>query len=314
MKIQEAYEHFRASSLARSISSFYENSTAEDGQSTQFITPDAALIRYLRLQKESDGRHHEIEELSNQDANCLVIWARPETKILNLLVKVQSCLSNLVGPGEYDTSDTPTIYSFLFADLYLIPPADMHLSVIELSHRHSVNQLRSVYEKVGIAQSMRLLDVPRAEYNINKNPIRLVKPMIIFDKVGVAVAFVPAEDSYSHHHFRNQLHTMALATGVAIDTCYTAPLAHVTVARFIGNAFFEASDQGGTIEAKRRRMETWIGVIEQMNEDLREHWDDLAWVIGEEKPLEIQLGYVKFGRQTEKADLVGSTLKTSELA
>lgn len=186
----------------------------------------------------------------------------------------------------------------------------MHLSVIELSHRHSVTQLRSVYDKVGIAQLKSLLDVPRAEYNKDKSLVRLVRPMIIFDKVGVAVAFVPTEDSYSHHHLRNQLHTTALATGVDIDTCYTAPLAHVTVGRFIGNAFFEASDQGGTMEAKRHRMERWIGVIEQINEDLRKYWGDLAWVVGEEKPLEVQLGYVKFGRQTEKADLVGSTLET----
>ncbi|KAJ5964882.1 uncharacterized protein N7479_004758 [Penicillium vulpinum] len=306
-KIQEAYEHFRSTSLARSISSCLavqdSNSTpsiaAEDNQPpTQFITPDSALIRYLKLraQNESPGdgtRHREIEELSNQDANCLVIWARPDTRTLNLLVKIQSCLSNLVGP-----------------DLHLIPRDDMHLSVIELSHRHSVTHLRSVYDKVGVEQLRKLLDVPRSEYNMNKSIARLAKPKIIFDKVGVAVAFVPAEDSYSYHHLRNQLHTMALTTGVSIDTCYTAPIAHVTVGRFVGNDFFEASGGGGTIDAKRHNMEKWLGLIEQTNEDLqREYWGDWVWGVGEEKPLEVQLGYVKFGRQTEKADLMGNTLE-----
>ncbi|KAL4786735.1 RNA ligase/cyclic nucleotide phosphodiesterase [Aspergillus varians] len=302
-KVQEAYEHFRSSSLARSISSCLpaqNNDSVDDSQKpTSFITPDVALIRYLDLQtqKGSSGpgtRHHEIEELSNQNANCLVIWARPDTRTLKLLVEIQSRLSSLVGP-----------------DLHVIPAADMHLSVIELSHRHSVSQLRSVYDKVGPSQLEKLLDVPRAEYNANKSTVRLVKPMIMFDKVGVAVGFVPAEDTYTHHHLRNQLHTMTLATGVSIDTCYTAPLAHVTVGRFVDNAFFEAADQGGAIEVRRNRMERWVSIIQQINEDLqREHWGNPAWVVGGEKALEVQLGYVKFGRQVEKADLVGYTLET----
>ncbi|KAL2825472.1 RNA ligase/cyclic nucleotide phosphodiesterase [Aspergillus cavernicola] len=303
-KIQEAYEHFRSASLARSIASCLpaqQNGTTGpilDGKKdlTQFITPDTALIRYLKLQA-SEGkrtRHLEIEELSEQDVNCLVIWARPDTRTLTLLSEIQTRLSNLVGP-----------------DLHVIPPDDIHLSVIELSHRHSVSHLRSVYNKVGVSELERLLDVPRVEHNANQSTARLVKPMIMFDKVGVAVGFIPAEDSFTHHHLRNQLHTMALATGVSIDTCYTAPLAHVTVGRFIDNAFFEVSDQSASIEAKKNRMERWVNLIQQINEDLqREHWSDLSWVVGGEKALEVQLGYVKFGRGTNHADLVGNTLET----
>ncbi|KAL4918889.1 RNA ligase/cyclic nucleotide phosphodiesterase [Aspergillus aurantiobrunneus] len=301
-----AYESSRSSSLARSVSACLpardDDSTVAAAEAkrepTQFITPDSALLRYLELQRQTEPegnstRHRGIEELSKQDVNCLVIWARPDTQTLDLLAKIQTRLSDLVGHG-----------------LYAIPQ-DMHLSVIELSHRHSISHLRSVYNMVGVAQLERLLDVPRAEYNANHAPVRLVKPMIMFDKVGVAVGFVPADDSYTHHHLRSQLHTMALATGVSIDTCYTAPLAHVTVGRFIDNAFFEASDQGRIVEAKRNRMERWVNLIQQINEDLqREHWDELSWVVGGEKALEVQLSYVKFGRQTDKADLVGYTLAT----
>ncbi|KAL4868271.1 hypothetical protein BDV12DRAFT_197491 [Aspergillus spectabilis] len=255
-RIQEAYEHFRSSSLARSSASCLpaeENGTAAAGtkqQSAQYIKPDLALNRYLKLQKEAGDngtRHREIEELSKQDANCLAIWARPDTQTLDLLVETQNRLSELVGP---------------------------------------------------------------AEYNAKKATARLVKLMIMFDKVGVAVGFVPAEDSYTHHHLRHQLHTMALATGVSIDTCYTAPLAHVTIGRFIDNAFFEAFDQGGATEEKRNRMERWVNLVQQINEGLQQvHWGDLSWVVGEDKGLEIQLGYIKFGRGTDQADLVGDTLK-----
>ncbi|KAL3466546.1 RNA ligase/cyclic nucleotide phosphodiesterase [Aspergillus heterothallicus] len=302
--ICEAYEQFRTASLARTIASCLpaqENglqySIAESREvPEQFITPDAALIRYLKLQEDSGANgtgHGEIEELSKQDVNCLVVWARPDTKTLNMLLKIQNRLSNLVGP-----------------DIHIIPPADIHLSVIELSHRHSVPHLRSVYNKVGVAELKRLLDVPRARWS-DKSVARLVRPMIMFDKVGVAVGFVPADDKYTHHHLRNQLHTMALATGVSIDTCYTAPLAHVTVGRFIGNSFFEASPQGGTMVIKRDRMQQWVDLIHQINEDLRrEYWDELSWVVGAEKGLEVQLGYVKFGRGTDHADLVGDTFET----
>ncbi|KAL3477957.1 RNA ligase/cyclic nucleotide phosphodiesterase [Aspergillus californicus] len=299
-KIQEAYEHFRSSSLARSITSCLpaQNGTtglgANEGKPQQFITPDAALIRYLKLQgSEGKGtRNREIEELSKQDVNCLVIWARPDTRTLLLLSDIQSRLSNLVGP-----------------DLYVIPPADIHLSVIELSHKHSVSHLRSVYNKVGVAELKRLLDVPLAEHNTHQCIARLVKPMIMFDRVGVAVGFIPAEDSYTHHHLRNQLHTKALATGVTIDTCYTAPLAHVTVGRFINNSFFEAPDQGHTTENKKDRVERWVKLIQQINEDLqRDYWGGFSWDIGGEKALEVQLGYIKFGRGTDQADLVGNTL------
>ncbi|KAL2808185.1 RNA ligase/cyclic nucleotide phosphodiesterase [Aspergillus granulosus] len=302
-KIQEAYEEFRTASLARSIASALPVQTKESAELTaegeqqpaQFITPDAALIRYLGLQRDSGGgtSHREVEELSKQDVNCLVIWARPDTKTLDMLLKIQNRLSNLVGP-----------------DLHLIPPTDIHLSVIELSHRHSVPHLRSVYNQVGVAELKRLLDVPQARYRADNCAARLVKPMVMFDKVGVAVGFVPAEDDYTHHHLRNQLHTVALSTGVSIDTCYTAPLAHITVGRFVGNAFFEAFDQGGTTEIKRDRMDEWVSLIRQINEDLqREHWGDLSWVVGGEKGLEVQLGYVKFGRGTERADLIGDALK-----
>ncbi|KAL5335285.1 RNA ligase/cyclic nucleotide phosphodiesterase [Aspergillus crustosus] len=300
-RVQEAYEQFRSSSLARSIASCLpaqDNGTPADDSKQklpQFITPDSALIRYLQLQKEVGGdgsRHREIEALSKQDTNCLVIWTRPDGQTLSVLAGIQDRLSKLVGP-----------------DLYAIPSADLHLSVIELSHKHSVSHLRAVYNKVGVTELGRLLDVPRVELSANHNIARLVRPKIMFDKVGVAVGFVPAEDSYTHHHLRNKLHTMALATGVSIDTCYTAPLAHVTIGRFIDNAFFEASDQDGTVDAKRRRMEDWVGLIKQINDDLqREHWSDLSWAVGKEQGLEVQLGYIKFGRRTDQADLVGSAL------
>ncbi|KKK26778.1 hypothetical protein ARAM_000381 [Aspergillus rambellii] len=303
-KIQEAYESFRSASLSRSIASFLpvnsNGTTCNDQnekhpQPMQCITPDQALIRYLKLQQESKENGKEIGELSQQDVNCFVVWARPDTRTIKLLEEIQNRLWNLVGP-----------------DIHLIPPSDLHLSVLELSHRHSVSHLRSVSSKIGVPVLEKLLDIPRSNFHRDKSTARLVKPMVMFDKLGVAVGFVPADDRYTHHHLRNQLHTMALETGVSIDTCYTAPLAHVTVGRFINNAFFEgAGPDSSKEEVKRDRMAQWVNLIRQMNEDLkRDYGDDFAWVVGGERPLEVQLGYIKFGRGADQADLVGNVLGT----
>ncbi|RAK75935.1 uncharacterized protein BO72DRAFT_381372 [Aspergillus fijiensis CBS 313.89] len=295
-KIQEAYESFRTASLERSIGLLRPTS--------QRITPDKALIRYLKLQTDETDAAQEIEQLSQQDVNCLVIWTRPDPPIMRLLLDIQRRLSRFVGP-----------------DLHLTPPASLHLSVIELSHRHPIAHLREVYAHIGEPQLKELLDTPRNEYHRDQRHIaRLVKPKLLFDKLGVAISFVPAaaddddddESPYTYHHLRNQLHTRALTTGVSIDTCYTAPIAHVTLGRFVGTAFFQGEGAGvgdgpgKAEEQERRAMERWVGLIMEINEELeRECWGQVVWDVGRRTALEIQLGYIKFGRGVEEAELVG---------
>ncbi|RAH69796.1 uncharacterized protein BO66DRAFT_471731 [Aspergillus aculeatinus CBS 121060] len=315
-KIQEAYESFRTASLERSIGllrpSGRDDSTGDRNSShlgppaSQRITLDEALIRYLKLQTDETDGAQEIEQLSQQDVNCLVIWTRPDPPIMRLLLDIQRRLSRFVGP-----------------DLHLTPPASLHLSIIELSHRHPIAHLREVYAHIGEPQLKELLDTPRSEYHREQRHIaRLVKPKLLFDKLGVAISFVPAaadddddddnESPYTYHHLRNQLHTRALTTGVSIDTCYTAPIAHVTLGRFVGTACFQGEEAGvgdgpgKAEEQERRAMERWVGLIMEINEELeRECWGQVIWDVGRRTALEIQLGYIKFGRGVEEAELVG---------
>jgi hypothetical protein len=162
-----------------------------------------------------------------------------------------------------------------------------------------------------------ILEVPRKKFLSQGITIRLVKPMLMFDKMGVAIGFVPAKDVYSYHHLRNDLHKLVLESSIKVDMCYTAPIAHVTLGRFVGSTFFDGikRDENQEIETNHQNedkitcemMEMWIDKVLEINKELQEQWEEeQSWVIGESQGLEAQLGYVKFGRDTEKAEMVGN--------
>lgn len=242
------------------------------------VTPDQALIKHLERERRRNASKNGPVDLSNdldgQDVNCLVIWARPPPQIITLIQNLQQRIASLVGP-----------------DIYLIPSKDLHLSVIELSHRHSAPHLRAVENEVEVSRIQQILN---SVSNLPRKP-RLISPQLSFDKMGIALNFIPTkEDPYTYHHLRSDMHALALESGVSIDMCYTAPSAHVTLGRFIGNAFFEGPEG-------RKEFATLVGEI---NEELRDS-DVPEWVVGKNTGLELQLGYLKFGREREKADMLG---------
>lgn len=79
----------------------------------------------------------------------------------------------------------------------------------------------------------------------------------------------------------------------SIDMYYTAPSAHITIGRFIGSDFFE------TVKSRQR----FIRLVQGFNNVSRRQQD--GWVIGESQGFEMQLGYLRFGRESSKADMVG---------
>ena len=72
----------------------------------------------------------------------MVLWARPEDRFLHLIEAVQTRLG------------------FLGDDLYMIRRSHVHLSVLEISHRHPVSHLESVAEKTGQHLLQEMLGVP----------------------------------------------------------------------------------------------------------------------------------------------------------
>lgn len=236
---------------------------------------DRILIEHLTRQSAiSEGMGDPPRlELDSQNVNCCVIWARPPRPIIQLIASLQQSLQSLIG-----------------AELHIIPEKDLHLSLIELSHRHSVTRLRSFTNEIDLSRIQNTLDLVST---ISPRP-SLVTPRLSFDKMGVAINFLPSADSaYTYHHLRSDMHALVLDAGVSIDMCYTALSAHVTLGRFIGNTYFDT----------REARDQFLQLIESLNGELESYRD--AWAIGGNESLELQLGYLKFGRERTKADLIG---------
>ena len=267
-RIQEAYETHRDTWRVTQVELF---SNAE----TNPIMPDQALIKHLAFQKRLRNGYQpeEKDNTDTQEINCCVIWARPSQTVLNKIQTIQVDLQQLIGD-----------------DLYLIPQKDLHLSVIELSHRHTIQQLRDVVDEIGPSRVQEILDLVST---LDSKP-GLMAPTISFDKMGIALNFLPSDTNpYTYHHLRSDLHTRALESGIKIDMCYTAPSAHVTIGRFIGNKFFECAES----------RKEFVKLIQDYNSVQRGNKD--LWTVGESQGLEMQLGYLKFGRESSKAEMIG---------
>ncbi len=176
--------------------------------------------------------------------------------------------------------------------MYAVPAEDLHLSVLELSHRHETAHLRGVYEHLTPELVRAMLALPL------RGPPRLGRPMVFFDGAAAAVGFVPVgtQQAFTYHHLRAEMQRLALSSGLAIDTCYTAPSAHITVARFVGAAAID-----GLAAAER-----FVAAIARVNRDLRAlPWAETGWPVGGHAGLECQMGYLKFGRAAHWATAVG---------
>ncbi|PVH94310.1 hypothetical protein DM02DRAFT_721358 [Periconia macrospinosa] len=280
-RVREAYEAHRETYSASQIKAF-------TSAITNPVTPDQALIKQLDRQRRlailpNDSSLPAEDDLDSQDVNCLVIWARPPPVVISLIQDLQQRIASLIGP-----------------DLHLIPLKDLHLSVIELSHRHSVSYLRSVADDIGTFRIQKMLDIV---LKLPQKP-RLVSPQLSFDKMGIALNFLPLDsDQYTYHHLRSDMHSIALESGVSIDMCYTAPSAHVALGRFIGNSFFQ-------VEGSAQKFASYV---QKINEELGKRFEPnqggshLEWAMASDLSLELQLGYLKFGRERGEADMLGKT-------
>ncbi|KAF3479622.1 uncharacterized protein GIQ15_06598 [Arthroderma uncinatum] len=284
-KVQQAYESYRQASLTRSIASM----TRVDGESAKpKITPSPALVQYLSYAAATSAPGDVEKHYGDEAVNCMVIWARPSHKILDLLNGLQNRLKDIVG-----------------TDMWFPESSRLHLSVIEISHRRPMAHLRSVYDQMGSGLVQELLDHPVTLNATDHRAARLGRPILLFDGVGVAIAFVPlGTDQYTYHHLRRDLHSIALRSGITTDTCYTACMAHITLGRFVDTKNFFDSENA---ETALQRLKVWMDTIQSMNEELKERYstDEWEWTVGGEKGLELQMGMLKFGRATDAAEMVG---------
>ncbi|WEW59166.1 hypothetical protein PRK78_004635 [Emydomyces testavorans] len=103
-KIQEAYESYRQASLKSSIASV---SSWDSQSATAKIAPSPVLVQYLSQVAAKAVNtdpvvqpEHPETTYQTENVNCMVIWARPSAKVVNLALDLQSKVRAAVGTGE----------------------------------------------------------------------------------------------------------------------------------------------------------------------------------------------------------------------
>jgi hypothetical protein len=221
-------------------------------------------------------------------------------------------------------------------DYFPIPVLHQHLTVLELSHRHSVPQLQATYDALTKETAQAMTNIPSSLPKCQT--IRLVKPFLSFDEKAVAVTFVPDasnasyatngyasdeddkvhdSDHFTYQHLRSEMHKLAMKSGIKIDTCYTTATAHITLGRFIGDSVFAPSSvnhdaDGANDDDTQTRTRNFVKLVQEINKELESSlWgeDGMKWVIAGDKGLECQFGYVKWGRVAQLAANIGKTVE-----
>ncbi|KAI1303314.1 RNA ligase/cyclic nucleotide phosphodiesterase [Xylaria venustula] len=219
---------------------------------------------------------------------CMTFWGRPPIHILELAGAIQKKLKE-VAP-----------------DIWLMPLHRMHITTLELAFCRTAQEIDEMKE------TLRPIIPDVASYTY-RHRARLVKPMVSYDMSAFAVSFLPAAgepgvspapippdnvavlgqgDTYSYHHLRRDMWEQAKAAGIAIDSRYIVPSAHVTLGRYLTH------ENHATPEQRKK----WVDAIDEINEWLeREVWGRSdsevigEWVVGQEKGIDVRVGNLWYG-------------------
>ncbi|KAF2455322.1 RNA ligase/cyclic nucleotide phosphodiesterase [Lineolata rhizophorae] len=219
--------------------------------------------------------------------HCLVFWARPPQAVKNLIAQIQQKL----------LAAAP--------NLWLMPPDNLHMTTLEITHSQTASTIHS------LVASMRAA-IPSIVNYTQTHRARLVRPLLSFDAQALALSFVPAageslppgqapaDDAYSYHHLRRDVFALSRAAGVAVESRYVVPSAHLTVGRFVAGRDFEGDD--GRLD--RGKVAELVEAIDSVNEWLvEEFWpkreggirEGGEWIVGQEKGLNCRMGTLWYG-------------------
>lgn len=182
----------------------------------------------------------------------------------------------------------------------------LHMTALEMTHSRSKAEIE---ELVHILES-KIPDI--TDYTLNHRA-RLVMPMLSYDNQAVAVSLLPASgstgsgssdeaDAYTYHHLRRDLYDLCSSTGATVDSRYTVPSAHLTIARFVTHEGLRRNEMGEISDPTY--MGEWIQLLNEINAWLEEeYWpkSDLSikeggeWIVGNEKGLECRKGTLWYG-------------------
>jgi len=124
-----------------------------------------------------------------------------------------------------------------------MPPENLHMTTFEIAQSLTKEEIDGRLATV----LSRLEDI--TDYTFTHRT-KLVKPMLSYDASAIALTFVPdsakAEKVYTYHHVRRDLYNICKSTGVAINTRYVLPSAHLTIGRLVTERirYYEAPSLG----------------------------------------------------------------------
>ena len=219
--------------------------------------------------------------------------------------------------------------------LWFAPEENLHLTVFEVASGKTakrvdelVNELARVpgeSEGSGVLDS--LVEYPRYRASMGQYA-ELGCPMVTFDSSGIALSFIPQikgrkqhavgmpcvenggkkEEGYNYLELRADLHRVLSrnAPSTPIEPRYSAPSAHITIARFIN--LDTALDGDGAASGKenvpqhtqvelRRMVKSLVREIDEHNDGLpKGFWGPSGqWSVGDEQGLELRAGACWYG-------------------
>ena len=190
------------------------------------LSADPLLAAMVHSGKwEKDERHN------------LGIVIRPPPHIVALLATLQQQLSALAGNA-----------------LWLPPPSQLHLTLYEIIHSRTYEQLQPLVAAVRTHGGQLLTGLPLDRVMVDA-------PLLNYDQAAVAVTFLPVDgvvDGCDIGQLRAQVEERLTAAGIKVDQRYVPSSAHVTIARFI-----QPQLEGAT-------MEQWLAKVDELRELCRQ--------------------------------------------
>ena len=195
---------------------------------------------------------------------------------------------------------TPSDYSSVSIDVWLMPLECLHMTVLEVTHSKTEAEIEHLVSVMNNS-------IPRITDFTFEHRARLVKPMLSYDATAIALSFVPAAsempttsdtvngNDYTYHHLRRDIYALSKGTGVEIASRYVVPSAHLTIARFVSQK--DISGQNGMIldTAKVKKIVEGLETINIELETKHRPKGTGDWTVGEEKGLDCRKGRLWYG-------------------
>jgi len=107
-------------------------------------------------------------------------------------------------------------------DQYYYPPSDLHLTLVEICHSRTPEDVLRIAGVVGpeISRIAALASLPKVD-----------SPMLIFDSHAVALNFLPTDDALQNA--RQSILEELMNIGISVDSRHGTKSAHVTLMRYI---------------------------------------------------------------------------------